>query len=363
LKPPFSIYTLSLGKHIDLLLRLKTAAEAGFTHIELDTDDWYTYAESYRKLRGLSAEDKECQIYAAQALRSQISGLGLKILCFQPFRHFEGLIDDEERAGRIAEALALFRVMVILETDLFMIPSSFLPAYRISPDLDTIAFDLRTLAELAYSVSPKLRVGFEALAWGTYINTWQQAWDVVQRVDRTNFGLVLDSFNLLGRVYGDPTLPSGVADAGDTDLRLSLGELVAAVPPSRIFLLQIADGAHVSPSFDKTAPLPRLAWSRTSRLFPGEHERGAYLPVVPFMQAVVGRLGFTGAWSLEYFNADLERRTEPVSVARELAQRGMLSLLWLLDALNQNPVRPFFCYPSHKKEPENVPDVYLLTKS
>ncbi|KAJ6463139.1 xylose isomerase-like protein [Mycena vitilis] len=338
-RPSFSIYTLSLGKHIDLSLRLKTAAEVGFTHIELDTDDWYAYAESYRRAQGLDIQEDH-HTFAAHALATQLSVLGLKVLCIQPFRHFEGLLDADAREHRIAEALGLFRAMVILETDLFMIPSSFLAAHLISPDRDTIAFDLRTLADLAYSVSPKLRVGYEALAWGTYINTWQQAWDVVQRVGRSNFGLVLDSFNFLGRVYADPTHPSGVLATASSELRLSLAELVATVPPSRIFLLQIADGARVSPSFDKTAPLPLLAWSRTSRLFPGEHNRGAYLPVVAFMEAVVGRLGFTGTWSLEYFNADLDRRSDPAGVARELAQRGMSSLLWLHEMLNKSGKSP-----------------------
>ncbi|KAJ7513113.1 3-dehydroshikimate dehydratase [Mycena galericulata] len=353
LKPPFSIYTLSLGKHIDLTIRLKTAAAAGFTHIELDTADWYAYADAYRASRDLPAENSQYQAGAAQQLSAQIKALGLKVLCIQPFRHFEGLLDAEARAARFAEALALFHVMPILETDLFMIPSSFLPAPLISGDPSRIAADLRALADLAHTVSPALKIGYEALAWGTHVNTWQAAWAAVQRADRANLGLVLDSFNLLGRVYADPTREDGLA-AGDADavLYASLTELVASVPPARIFLLQIADGARVHvhvpppPSAAGSAaqqqqqhpPPARLTWSRTSRLFPGEYDRGAYLPVVQFMQAVVSRLGFAGPWSLEYFNADLEApHTDPdadAEIAGKLAARGMASLRWLLDVVD-----------------------------
>ncbi|KAJ6617098.1 xylose isomerase-like protein, partial [Mycena sp. CBHHK59/15] len=274
------------------------------------------------------------QAAAAQDLSSKIDALGLKVLCLQPLRHFEGLLDEEARQARFTEALALFRVMLILKTDLLLIPSSFLPAHEISPDAARIAADLRDLADLAASVAPHLRIGYEALAWGTHVDTWQAAWAVVQRVARANAGLVLDSFNLLARVYADPTRASGVC-AGDADaaLRASLAELVAAVPPHSIFLLQIADAARAAPSEVASAPLPRLAWSRTRRLFPGERARGAYLPVVPFMHAVVSRLGCSLAWSLEYFNADLECTEDGEAAAKELARRGMKGLRWLWDAV------------------------------
>jgi 4-hydroxyphenylpyruvate dioxygenase len=42
-----------------------------------------------------------------------------------------------------------------------------------------------------------VKIGHEALAWGTVVNRWEQIWEVVDRVDLPNVGVILDSFNQL----------------------------------------------------------------------------------------------------------------------------------------------------------------------
>lgn len=51
----------------------------------------------------------------------------------------------------------------------------------------------------------EVRVGYEALAWGTMVNRWEQTWDVVKEVNSWNVGIILDSFNQL---YVPVLLPS-----------------------------------------------------------------------------------------------------------------------------------------------------------
>ncbi len=52
-------------------------------------------------------------------------------------------------------------------------------------------------------------IAYEALAWGQFVATWQDALKMVEKVERMNFGLCWDAFHVLARVWGDCTVPSG----------------------------------------------------------------------------------------------------------------------------------------------------------
>lgn len=68
-----------------------------------------------------------------------------------------------------------------------------------------------------------------------------------------------------------------------------------------------------------------MVWSRSSRLFPFEQDKGGYLPVREFTETVVNRLGWKGDWwSLEVFNDSLSE--ERAEVPQEHAERGVASL-------------------------------------
>ena len=150
-----------------------------------------------------------------------------------------------------------------------------------SADVEHQIADLRALATLAEQEN--IRIGYEALAWGTHVNHWYQAWERVKAVDSPALGIVLDSFHILS--------------LGDSLSRLH------EVPVDKITFLQLAD-----------APLMKmdvLEWSRHFRCFPGQGER----PLVEFTRELT-RLGYRGPWSLENFN-DGVRATPNGAKAKE----------------------------------------------
>lgn len=68
---------------------------------------------------------------------------------------------------------------------------------------------------------------------------------MVKRVGRPNFGLCLDIFNIAGKVWADPTFPTGKTANADEDLRVSLKNLVAEVDISKVFYLQVVDAERM----------------------------------------------------------------------------------------------------------------------
>lgn len=94
-----------------------------------------------------------------------------------------------------------------LNTDLLLVCSNNLaPLSPLSlPGASYIKYrdaQVRALKELGLRASKlDLRVGYEPLAWGTVINTWEQVWDVVKRVNMDNVGVILDTFNSLWVFY------------------------------------------------------------------------------------------------------------------------------------------------------------------
>ena len=112
----------------------------------------------------------------------------------QPFLHSEGLVDRAETMRRREDFKLWLDLASLVGTDLILVPSNF-QRTGVSSDLDLIAADVRALADLAAVHSPPIRICYEAIAWGTVINRWQQSWDIVQRVDRPNCGLIVDGFH------------------------------------------------------------------------------------------------------------------------------------------------------------------------
>ena len=119
---------------------------------------------------------------------------------------------------------------------------------------------------------PPIRFAYEALCWGTYWDLWEQSWDLVKAVDRPNFGLCLDTFNIAGRIYADPTTPAFFTPKGDEAIRASLDRLVSTVDVSRVFSIQITDAERLAQPLIAGHELhepnqpPRMSWSRSCRL-------------------------------------------------------------------------------------------------
>jgi 4-hydroxyphenylpyruvate dioxygenase len=239
-----SIATVSTGGALDD--KLKTIAAAGFDAVELFENDFTCYDGSARDVAQMCGD------------------LGLRICALQPFRDFEGL-PEPQRSQAFRRAEKKFDLMQELGTDLLLVCSNVSP--QALGGIDRAAADLRELGERA--AARGIRVGFEALAWGRYVNDYRDAWEIVRRANHPAIGIILDSFHTLA-----PAFPVSQ---------------IAAIPADKIFLVQLAD----APQLD----LDVLSWSRHFRCFPGQGN----LPVSDFMGAI-DATGYKGPLSLEIFN-------------------------------------------------------------
>jgi 4-hydroxyphenylpyruvate dioxygenase len=212
-----SIATVSIGGALDE--KLKTIAAAGFDAVEIFENDFTCFDGSARDVARMCGD------------------LGLRICALQPFRDFEGL-PEPQRKQAFRRAERKFDLMQELGTDLLLVCSNVSPVAL--GGIDRAADDLRELGERAGARG--LRVGFEALAWGRYVNDYRDAWEIVRRANHSAIGIILDSFHTLAP--GFPIAP------------------IAAIPADRIFLVQLAD----APQLD----LDVLSWSRHFRCFPGQ---------------------------------------------------------------------------------------------
>src|SRR5262249_36853319 len=134
-------------------------------------------------------------------------------------------------------------------------------------DDDLAAEQLSVIADEARDRG--LTVAYEALAWGTHVNDYAHAWQIVERAGHPALGLCLDSFHILARGTSlDP---------------------IAAIPAEKLFMLQLADAPRLR--------MDELQWSRHFRCFPGQ---GAF-DLTSFLGRVL-TAGYGGPWSLEIFN-------------------------------------------------------------
>ncbi|SFP42374.1 4-hydroxyphenylpyruvate dioxygenase [Geopseudomonas sagittaria] len=261
-----SIATVSLSG--TLPEKLEAIAAAGFDGVEIFENDLLYYGGSPREVRKLAAD------------------LGLEITLFQPFRDFEGCRRDR-LARNLDRAERKFDLMQELGTDLVLVCSN--AAADALGERQILIDDLHLLAERAGARG--LRIGYEALAWGRHVNTWQQVWDIVRAADHPNLGVLLDSFHTLS-LKGDPSA-------------------IAEIPGDKIFFVQMADAPILN--------MDVLEWSRHFRCFPGQGDFDLAGFLAPILKS-----GYRGPLSLEIFN-DGFRAAPPRSTAVD----GHRSLLYL----------------------------------
>lgn len=314
---------MSLGRcyaNHELSHKLAMAAKHGLEGVELFYEDLVDLASSS------SPSDLRA---AAASVHDMCSRLGLEIICLQPFMHYDGIKDRSIHAGRIEEMKLWMDLAHILGTDIVQVPASFLPRDQVSEDL--IVSDLREIADMGLQQTPVIRFAYESLCWSTYVDRWELCWDVVQKVDRSNFGICLDSFNMLGRIYADPAAASGRIENAEEEVRQSIQRLVEQIGPhkEKIFFIQIVDAERLAqpllpghPFYNAEQPA-RMSWSRNCRLFYGESEHGAYLPVKDVAHAIIKEIGYDGWVSMELFNRVMERKDH--EVVEELATRAAIS--------------------------------------
>jgi 4-hydroxyphenylpyruvate dioxygenase len=227
-----------------------------------------------------------------EEIRALAQRLGLSLDLYQPFRDFEG-VTPELLAANLRRAEAKFALMQRLGIETILVCSNVATA-TIDSD-QTSADQLRALGDLAEAYG--VRVAFEALAWGRFVDDYRRSWRIVERADHPRIGLCLDSFHILSRGHD----PAGIEQ----------------IPGEKIFYVQLADAPALS--------MDVLSWSRHYRLFPGE---GAW-DLAAFVSHVLCA-GYSGPLSLEVFN-DIFRQTD---VARTAAH-ARRSLVWLQDQVAQ----------------------------
>ncbi|OLM17379.1 MULTISPECIES: TIM barrel protein [unclassified Pseudonocardia] len=265
------IATVSLGG--SLTDKLDAVAAAGFGGIEL-----------------LDADLRDSSLSASE-VAARCADLGLTIDAYQPFRRAEGV-----SAAEFTDVLARFRgeldVMAGLGTGSILVVSN--TDDDADPDRDLSARQLSALADAA--AERGMSVTYEALAWGTHVGRFADAWDVVRRAGHPALTVTVDTFHMISR--GE--------DAGALD----------GVPMDKISLAQVADAPMLSMDLKQ--------WSRNHRCLPGDGEFDLRTPLRALWAA-----GYRGPLSLEIFNPEI--RAQP---PHDVAARGARALDALLAELD-----------------------------
>lgn len=305
----------------DLPYKLDQAQANNFQGVEIFFEDLEYLARQQSGLSVNEAPSAEAQIQAAHTIRQLCDERNLKIIGLQPFMHYEGLRDRTEHNKRIEKLKLWFQLAKILGTDIIQIPGNFLSKDKITGDFNVVVVDLQEVADMGLKETPVIKFAYENLCWSTYFDTWEKVWDLVERVDRPNFGMCLDTFNIAGRVYADPASPSGKTPNADADIKKSVEELVKKVDVKKVFYIQVVDAekmreplikGHAFFAEDQPA---RMSWSRNARLFAFE---GGYLPVLDVTKAIVEGLGYRGWVSMELFSRTMSEpgKEVPLNHAR-----------------------------------------------
>ena len=321
---------MSLGRawvH-DFSKKIKAASTSGFHGIEIFYEDLEYLARQIDTSAPKDTTPSPSQLLAgAKKMKEICNENNLTIIGLQPFLFYEGLKDRKQHDKLIEKLHVWFDIVDILDTNTIQIPANFLPQDQITGDMDTIVADMVKVADLGANREKPIRFAYENLCWSTYIDTWDAAWEVVQRVDRPNFGMCLDTFNIAGRVWADPASATGMVEDAENALDASLAKMVKTIDVAKVFYIQVVDAERVNPPLDDKHPFhaegqpARMSWSRNARCFIYETDRNAYLPAERVARAIIEGLGYEGYVSMELFSRTL---SDPASNVPEThAQRGI----------------------------------------
>lgn len=250
--------------------KLHAAADAGFAGVEMLEYDLLMSPWSPHRLAAEAAD------------------LGLSIEVYQPF-HVETLPSElfsahlrhaERKLDLVAELGA--RVLVCCSTHTTVGVD----------DEDLTVEQMRALADRAQDRG--IRLAYEAVPWGR-VNSHDDAWRIIRRVDHPALGLCLDSFHVLSARNDAAAIEDITAD--------------------KVFHVQLADSPRTS--------IDVREWSLHHRLFPGQ----GVLDIVGFLDRITAQ-GYAGPLALEVFN-DVYQQEDP----RHAATDAMRSMRVLSEAL------------------------------
>jgi sugar phosphate isomerase/epimerase len=269
----FGMDTITLAGSLEA--KLAAVRDAGFGQIMLQARDIVGHAGG------------EAAAVAA------VHASGLRVTGFQVLRDFEGL-SGHLHAYKVDIAKAMLEMCHQLGSRVLLACSS--TSAHATGERDALARDLRKLATLA--VPYGIRIAYEALSWGRYVNELPQAWDIVAEADRANLGVGIDSYHIL---------------AAKTGL-----DVFDEIDPAKIFLVQLADFMwQETRSFEE-----RIDTARHFRVFPGE---GVHSEQVAELVRKLDGIGYRGDYSFEVFNDDYVQLPLPVVAARARRAARLLS--------------------------------------
>lgn len=310
-----AIATVSLGQHPSHSLdrKILAASKAGFNGLEIV----YTDLEFYSKSQNISI------LQGADQTKKLCKEAGLEILSLAPFENYEG--DPSPINDRLQKATLWIEVARRLGAPYLQIPSH----YGSSNGVEAVIIsELREISDLGSSRQPLVSIAYEALSWGTHCDTWEDSLKIVNAVDRPNFGLCIDNFHVVTKVWGDAYASSGKFPDADIRLQETLQRFVTDCPMEKIFFIQLSDAEKFDPPFSKSHPwylegeASQFTWSRHARPFPLETALGAYMPMTEIAQAWLVDKGYKGWVSLEIFD---RRMREEANGPEDSARRGVQS--------------------------------------
>jgi len=269
----FGMDTITLAGPLES--KLRAVRDAGFTQIMLSARDVVGHPGG--------------EAAAIAAVRQS----GLRVTGFQVLRDFEGL-SGHLHLYKVDIAKAMLTLCHALGASVLLVCSTTLA--HATDDAEAFVRDLRKLAMLA--VPLRIRVAYEALSWGRYVSEVAQAWDIVERANRPNLGLAIDSFHMLATAT-----PLDVLD--DVD-------------PEKILFVQLADFMWQ----ETQSPEERRETARHFRVFPGE---GVHSGDISKLVRRIDDNGYRGDYSFEVFNDDYVQL--PLATVAERARR---SVKWLV---------------------------------
>jgi sugar phosphate isomerase/epimerase len=264
----FGMDTITLAGPLEA--KLAAIRAAGFTQVMLNSGDIVGHALGER--------------VAIEA----VTRSGLRVTGFQVLRDFEGL-SGHLHANKVDVAKAMLEICHALGSRVLLACSSV--SAHAAGDAEVLTRDLQKLAMLA--VPYGIRIAYEALSWGRYVNQLDRAWHIVEQADRANLGLCVDSYHALAKP----------GDAG----------ALAEILPSKVFLVQLSDFMWQ----ETRSAQDRIETARHYRVFPGE---GVHGEKIAALVRWLDELGYRGDYSFEVFNDDYKQL--PLAMVAGRARRS-----------------------------------------
>lgn len=160
----------------------------------------------------MAAQDFYRLCDAGKEVKGLCEKLGLEIVMLQPFANFDILKDgkpnpssERTRSDALKDGSELWKQWALicfrygagsLFTSVFTAANK-VSCTKVGPT--NSRSESRNVSSSHEVLEPhQLRLAYENLCGATYAPDWKQVWEIVQKVDRTDVGLCLDTFQTAG---------------------------------------------------------------------------------------------------------------------------------------------------------------------